>query len=109
MRKVIKYKELLLKDKVYIISALRKIQLSDSESAVVSSLITYSNNNSLTLDVNLARQIREELEIGQSLFNTCMRRLEIKKCIRKEGKSIWLDPMFNNLKEVSEIVIRVEA
>lgn len=108
MRKVIKYKELSLTDKTYLICSLRKIQLSDSESATMAKLITYSSNNAVTLDVNLARQIREELNFGQSLFNTCINRLEKKKCIRKEGKSIWLDPMFNNLQEVSEIVIKIE-
>ena len=109
MRKVIKYsdKDQFIKSCIKTICTLRNSELSESESAVVSSLIKYSTNNSLTLDVHLSRQIREELKMGQSLFGTCINRIEKKKCIRKEGKVIILDPVFNSISDWKDLVIRL--
>lgn len=110
MRKVIKIKsgDDYIKSCVKTICTLRNTDLSDSELSVLLLLIKYSNNNSLTLDVHLGRQIREGLSIGQSLFGTSIARLESKKCIRKEGKVIMLDPAFNRISEWKELVIRLE-
>ena len=109
MRKVIKYKDLKTVDLIHIVSALRKINLSDSESAMMSLLIKYSTNNSLTLDVHLARQIREELGMGESLYGTCISRLTQKKCIRKEGKVVMLSPFYHNILSWKEVVIRIDS
>ena len=106
MRQVIK-KNFSLIEIIGIISALKKIQLSDSESAMLSKLIKFSNNNSVTLDVNLSRQIRDELKMTQSSFNTAIHRLELKKCITKEGKGIVLNPVYNRISEWIEIVIKI--
>ena len=111
MRKVIKYtgKEEYIKACITALCALRNTNLSDSESAMLLKLITYSTNNSLTLDVNLARQIREELGIKESLYGTCISRLQEKKCITKEGKSIILNPVYNRISEWKEVVIRLDS
>lgn len=108
MRKVIPCKTNVgfIKSCIKTICTIRGQELSDSELSVLLSLIKYNNNNSLTLDVHLSRQIREELGIGQSLFGTSVSRLESKKCIRKEGKVIMLDPAFNRISEWKELVIR---
>ncbi len=111
MRKVIKYsdKEEYIKACITTLCSLRNTNLSDSESAMLLKLITYSTNNSLTLDVNLGRQIREALGIGESLYGTCISRLQDKKCITKEGKSIILNPVYNRIMEWKEVVIRLDS
>lgn len=111
MRKVIKYSERdqFIRSCIKTICTLRDQELSDSELSVMVLLIKYSNNNSVNLDVHLARQIREELKIGQSLLGTCINRIERKKYIRKDGKVIMIDPTFNNIGEWGELVIRLDS
>lgn len=110
MRKVIKYsdKQEYIRSCITTLCALRDINLSDSESAMMGKLISYSENNGLTLDVNLSRQMRDELKMSQSSFNTAIHRLEQKKCLTKESKGIILNPVFNRITEWKELVIRFE-
>ena len=108
MRKIIKYPTVLTTaGKVGIISALQQINLSDNESAVMAQLIEYSNNNSITLSVYLSKEIRDKLSITATSFNTSIHRLEQKGTIKKEGRTIILNPLYNRLIDVTEILISV--
>jgi DNA-binding MarR family transcriptional regulator len=106
MRKVIKYpKELSTADKVNILSSLQKIGLSDTESAVLAEIIEHSQNNNITLSVSITKQIRDTLNISATSFNTSLHRLEQKGTIKKEGRTIILNPLYNKLQEITELLI----
>ncbi len=108
MRKIIKYPaELALSDKVNILSSLQKISLSDNESAVLAEIIELSSGNIVALSVHITKQIRNKLSISASLFNTSLHRLEQKGTMKKEGKTIILNPLYNQLTVVTEILIKL--
>lgn len=104
MRKVIQLKRERL---TYVLAHILGKQLSDTESLVLEKIIKYSPSSSFNLDVHLSKQIREELNITQSSFNTSISRLQEKNCIKKEGRTITLHPLFNNLSETKEILIKL--
>lgn len=93
------------REKVNVLCLLTNKQLSDTETNILSELIEMSQGNNITLSVQITKQIRDELNISSSLFNTGIHRLEQKKVLNKSGKTIMLSPMFNNISELSEFIV----
>lgn len=91
--------------KVFVICNLFDKQLSDNEINILSELIEMSQGNSITLNVQITKQIRETLTISESSLNTSIHRLEQKKVITKSGKTIVLSPIFNDLLSLEGLVI----
>lgn len=104
MRKKIK-QSATTQNKVYVLCAMLKKKLSDTEINVLSELVEMSQGNSITLNVQITKQIRETLNISESSLNTSIHRLEQKKVINKEGKTIVLSPIFNDLLSLEGLVI----
>ena len=93
------------REKVKIFCAMLNRNLSDNEINILSELIEMNQGNSITLQVGITKQIRDELKISASSFNTSIHRLELKKVITKSGKVIMLLPIFNNLSDLDGLVI----
>lgn len=93
------------REKVKILCAMTNKSLSENELYILSELIEMSQGNNITLSVQITKQIRDELNISSSLFNTGIHRLEQKKVLNKSGKTIMLSPMFNNLSELEGLLI----
>lgn len=79
--------------------------LSATESLILTKLIHYSTNNSITLSADFSRLIQQELNITQSSFSTTLFRLQKKKLIEKPGKVIVLNPVFANIDQLEKLVI----
>ena len=95
--------------KVFIICSLFDKQLSNNEINILSELVEMSQGNSITLNVQITKQIRETLDISESSLNTSIHRLEQKKVITKSGKTIVLSPIFNDLLSLEGLVIEFIA
>ncbi len=108
MRREIPYKNITLTDRIHIISALRKMNLSTTEASVLAQIITYSSNGSTILDVGLTKDIRTELNITSSLFNTAIHRLVEKRTITKQGKVVTLHPLYNKIDQITELLIKFQ-
>jgi predicted transcriptional regulator len=105
MIKKLKYENADTALKLRVINSLRLVNLSDTESAVLAELIDNSSNNITTLTIELNKQIRAKLNMNPSLFNTCIHRLQEKGTLKKEGKTLILNPLYNNLSDITQIVI----
>lgn len=97
------------RDKIKVLCSLMSKHLSDTELSILSELIDMSQNNNITLTVSLTKQIRDELKITTSSFNTSLHRLEQKKVLNKTGKTIMLSPVFNNLSELDGLIIEFKS
>ena len=93
------------RDKVQVLCSLLNKNLSDNEINILSELIEMSQGNNITLQVGITKQIRDELKISASSFNTGIHRLEQKKVITKTGKTIIINPVFNNITDLTGLVI----
>jgi len=93
------------REKVKVICAMMDKHLSDTELSILSELIEMSENNNITLSVQITKQIRSTLSITSSLCNTGISRLQEKGVITKTGKTIIISPVFNNLSELDGLVI----
>lgn len=78
---------------------------SDSELEILALLIQYSTNNSITLTVDLARQIRQSAGVGESSFSTHLFRLDKKGIMVRQGKTITFHPIFNKIQETEKLLI----
>lgn len=96
-----------MKDKVLLSSLLQNILLSDTELLVLTKLVEYSQNNTITLSPIFTKQIRAMINIKEQAFNTAISRLGKKGVFRKEGKSLYLLPCYNNLDKITEVLIKL--
>lgn len=93
-----------LKDKVHALCVL-KFNISATEELILYWLIQQSINNSLSLNVDISRQLQIYLNISSSALATSLYRLGKKGIIAKSGKTITLNPIFNNIQELDKLVI----
>lgn len=93
------------KQKLLVLNALQSRYLSDIELAVLAEIVDFSSSGTITLTVAITKQIRGVLGIGTSAFNTAVFRLSEKNAIKKEGKTIVLNPLFNNINDLSGVLI----
>lgn len=104
--KSIKYNNADLKLKIRVIGDLIFGSLSDKEIHLLTHLIGYSINNSMGISPEVSRQFKQQMNITQSDFNVTMHRLDKKGVIVKSGKAITLHPIFHNLNEVDNLIIK---
>lgn len=78
---------------------------SDSELQILAYLIQFSTGNSITLTVDLSRQIKASAGVGDSSFSTSLFRLEKKGVLTRLHKTVNLHPAFNNLQDVEKLMI----
>jgi hypothetical protein len=96
-----------LKHKVAAVCVL-KFKLSATEMDLLSWLIQSSINNSVCVSVDISGQIQHDLNISASLLSTGLHRLQKKGVIKKSGKTITLNPIFNNIQEMNKLVVSFE-
>lgn len=102
---------LLEKDSGIQTKILTLIQLSGGvvSSAEITSLVAlceYSTNNTIHLDAKNREGICRGYGITDSALSTAMHRLEKKKLIARNGKTISLHPMFSGIGELKALVIK---
>jgi len=93
-----------LKKKVHALCVLL-FNISATEELILCWLIEQSINNSLALSVDISRQLQQDLNISKASLATSLYRLGNKKVIAKSGKTITLNPIFNNIQELDKLVI----
>lgn len=106
MRKIIKV-NLSTQSKVQLLSLIAGIELSKTESAILSTLIECSSNGTITLSAQFNRQICQELKIEIGNYNVSIHRLTDKKAINRTGKNLILNPIYKDLIETTEVVIKI--
>ncbi len=84
-------------------------EIPDGEAKCLEILIKYSTNNTLSLSGDTGRYIRSESGISESLFSTALHRLEKREIIRRAGKNIFLQPIFNEVNDLGRLVIVFEG
>ena len=91
--------------RIEIITKLFFPPLSDSELRLLKTLISFSTGNSVTLTADVSKQILLAADIGQSLFNTSLHRLEKKGILNSAGKTKNLHPIYNNIGDWEKVLI----
>lgn len=82
---------------------------SEIELKIMTVLVRYGTGNSITLTPDLARQIRESAVVSEGSFSTYLFRLEKKKVFIRQGKTIMLHPVFNNIGDCDSIMISFKS
>lgn len=77
---------------------------SDTEIAVLQSLVKYSSNMSITMTKEANSHIANETGISLNLLSTTMHRLEKKEVIRRTGRTIMLHLAFKDLETIKGVV-----
>lgn len=95
-----------LKQKARIVSAVNNISLSDTELSVLTLLIEFSGNGTITLTGEISKQIRAITNVKEGAYNTAILRLGEKKAITKKGRDIILHPHFKDLEGITEVLVR---
>lgn len=94
-----------LEDKLKVICCIKFEPIPAAELAVLSAIITYSQNNGLFISPDISRQIRQFYGLSESSFNTALFRLVKKGLIKKEGKTVVLPPIFFGIIEMDNLLI----
>jgi DNA-binding MarR family transcriptional regulator len=94
-----------LKHKVSALCFLKFKGLSATEEAVLSWFVAGSVNSAISVDKSLTKQITHELNISQSSLSTSIFRLQEKGVIKKSGKVIILNPIFNDITNMDNLII----
>lgn len=84
-------------------------EIPEGEMMCLEILIKYSNNNTLSLSGEVGKHIRTESGISESLFSTALHRLEKRLIIRRAGKTIFLNPVYNEITELGRLIIVFEG
>lgn len=80
-------------------------ELSAAEFKTLQGLVEVSESNNLFLSVATSSHIKEKFSLTESAFNTSVFRLNKKRLIIRNGKTINLSPMFNNIGQLENLVI----
>lgn len=79
---------------------------SESELAVLSVFVSYGLFAPFDLDKHLRAMLIKDLSMKDNTLSVCVARLVKKDCIKKSGKSFYLNPAFSNLGEIDQICFR---
>jgi len=91
--------------KIKTICAIKGIHLSETEIVALESLILFSDNGSLGITPLISKQIRCEMGITSSALNTAIFRLTEKGAINKQGRTVIISPVFNNIDSLTGVLI----
>lgn len=107
MTKAFKIKDSTLRKKTDLLTKLFfSFVLSDTELDMLTSIILYSNNNSLTITLDIARQMKSEMNVTDTSFSTSLFRLHKKGLFEKDSKTITLHAAFIGVMEMTELKIK---
>lgn len=79
--------------------------LSETELDVLAVILDYSSNNSVTLSLDVSKQVKQQAGVSDSSFSTSLYRLEQKGIIIRQGKTIQFHPAFSNIHSVDSFII----
>jgi hypothetical protein len=79
-----------------------------SEIDVLHSFVSYGLFAPFDLDKHLRTRILNDLGMRDNTLSVAVSRLVKKDCIKKAGKSFYLNPAFNNLNDVDQITFRYQ-
>lgn len=79
---------------------------SDSEIDIINSFVSYGLFAPFDLDKHLRMRILNDLGMKDNTLSVAVSRLVKKDCIKKAGKSFYLNPAFNNLNDVDQIAFK---
>lgn len=82
---------------------------SDSEIDVLFAFVSYGLFAPFDLDKYLRQSITDNLGMKDNTLSVMVGRLVKKDCIKKAGKSYYLNPAFSSLDECSQIVFRFDS
>ena len=80
-----------------------------SEIDVLYSFVSYGLFAPFDLDKHLRMRILNDLGMLDNTLSVAVSRLVKKDCIKKAGKSFYLNPAFNNLNDVDQITFKFMA
>lgn len=81
--------------------------LADNEIKVLGELIRLSEAGPAIMDKHSRGEIINRLSISDSNLSTVMFRLEKKGIIKRDGKAIYLPPLFNKWYNTGEVLIKI--
>ena len=77
--------------------------------AVLSAFVSYGLFAPFDLDKHLRGMVLNDLGMRDNTLSVAVSRLVKKDCIKKAGKSFYLNPAFNNLDDVDQIAFKFMA
>ncbi len=78
---------------------------SPTECQVMSQLIRVGENGMLNLSIDTSKSITKALNLSNNTLNVSLSRIEKKGAIRKEGRIIVFQPVWNNIMNENEYLI----
>ena len=103
------YKVIKCKDYVNIIARIVFKITSETELLTLQAIYKQSTNLSLNVSKHLNQVISKECNIKTSALSTAIHRLSKVGAIRKDGRTIYLHPMFNGLDTTSGIMFKLSV
>ncbi len=95
----------LLYNKVKVLSNLICGSLAESELNTLLAIVTYATNNSIFITPIISKQIQDNFNISSSSFSTALYRLGEKGLIKKDSKTVTLNPIFTGVMEMDKLLI----
>lgn len=95
----------LLYNKVKVLSKLICGDLAESELNALIAIVTYSTNNSIFITPIISKQIQDNFKLSSSSFSTALYRLGEKGLIKKDSKTVTLNPIFTGVSEMDKLII----
>jgi len=83
-----------LTNKVRVLSFIIGGELAAQELNTLIAIIKYSTNNSLFITTVISKQLQDEFGVNSSGFSTSLFRLAKKGLIKKDSKTVILNPIF---------------
>lgn len=105
LRKTIKAKA---SDALFIMSYLYFDVTNEKEIKVIGEIIKLSEAGPVVLGKELRELILNAAEVTDTNLSTILHRLEKKGAIKKDGKTIYLPPVYNHFYNVAEVVVRIQ-
>lgn len=94
-----------LYSKIRVMTLLIDKELSDLELKVLTGVVQLSENNTVFMSIPTGTKIKQDYRVSESGLSTGLHRLQKKGLIVRDGKTISLLPMFNNIQDLSNLIV----
>lgn len=106
MEKIKAYKKKnTIENKISLMCYVLNQSLAETEVRALAGIIRFATAGSVTLTIELTKQIRDEYSLSKSALSTSIHRVEKKGLIVRHGKVVTINPLLSVLNDINKIVV----
>lgn len=94
-----------LQSKVEVLAKIKFDPLSSAELDVLVMIMSYCQNNELFISADIAKIIKDKINLTDSAFSMALFRLKKKGIVKRLGRTVMVNPIFAGVHDMDQLLI----